>query len=309
MNYADELLYDTFNQTEAPYTSEALIALLQSSTSFATDKLIAFIGDASRKGMRLVLITSGGTATPLEKSAVRFIDNFSTGNRGAAAAECFLKQGDNLSPQYAVIFLYRRGSAMPFTRRIELYNLARSCIVSENDNVLLKDGAVARASTDLQSSQKRLFLIPYVTLGDYLLSLRALSAYVRQAGSSAMLFLAAAVSDFHVPYIELPVHKIQSADRELELKLRKVPKMLGVIAQRWMPEAFVVSFKVCSKRSCFPIFKSVFAIHTSSMINHIVANCVFVAENQARDQPSSVKQEGQPSIGKIFGRCSCWQHS
>lgn len=36
---------------------------------------------------RLVFITSGGTSAPLEKSGVRAIENFSTGNRGAAMAE------------------------------------------------------------------------------------------------------------------------------------------------------------------------------------------------------------------------------
>lgn len=41
---------------------------------------------------------------------VRFIDNFSRGERGAASAECFLSQG------YAVIFLHRAGSIEPFTR-------------------------------------------------------------------------------------------------------------------------------------------------------------------------------------------------
>ncbi len=41
---------------------------------------------------------------------VRFIDNFSRGERGAASAECFLSYG------YRVIYLYREGSIMPFTR-------------------------------------------------------------------------------------------------------------------------------------------------------------------------------------------------
>lgn len=42
----------------------------------------------------LVSITSGGTMVPLEKNMVRYIDNFSTGRRGATSAECFLAQGD-----------------------------------------------------------------------------------------------------------------------------------------------------------------------------------------------------------------------
>lgn len=38
---------------------------------------------------RLVCVTSGGTAVPLERRCVRFIDNFSSGNRGAASTEYF----------------------------------------------------------------------------------------------------------------------------------------------------------------------------------------------------------------------------
>lgn len=35
----------------------------------------------------IALVTSGGTTVPLEKQTVRFLDNFSTGNRGALSAE------------------------------------------------------------------------------------------------------------------------------------------------------------------------------------------------------------------------------
>lgn len=56
----------------------------------------------------MVCITSGGTTVPLERNCVRFIDNFSRGNRGAFSAESFLEAG------YAVIFLTRAGSAQPY---------------------------------------------------------------------------------------------------------------------------------------------------------------------------------------------------
>lgn len=42
---------------------------------------------------------------------MRFVDNFSRGNRGAASTEYFLDQG------YAVIFMHRLKSLEPFTRR------------------------------------------------------------------------------------------------------------------------------------------------------------------------------------------------
>lgn len=38
-------------------------------------------------GRKLVVVTSGGTTVPLEVNTVRFIDNFSTGTRGARSAE------------------------------------------------------------------------------------------------------------------------------------------------------------------------------------------------------------------------------
>lgn len=36
---------------------------------------------------RVVCVTSGGTTVPLEKRCVRYIDNFSSGHRGAASTE------------------------------------------------------------------------------------------------------------------------------------------------------------------------------------------------------------------------------
>jgi len=60
----------------------------------------------------IALVTSGGTATDLEVNSVRFLDNFSTGLRGAVSAEQFLRRG------YAVIYLWREGSAAPYTRTL-----------------------------------------------------------------------------------------------------------------------------------------------------------------------------------------------
>ena len=63
--------------------------------------LSKFVQDHQKTNVPVVLVTSGGTIIPLERNMVRFIDNFSQGNRGAASAECFLAEG------YAVVFLHR----------------------------------------------------------------------------------------------------------------------------------------------------------------------------------------------------------
>jgi hypothetical protein len=76
-------------------------------------------------------VTSGGTPVPIERKTVRFIDNFSTGHRGAASAEQFIARG------YAVIFLYRQGSLFPYKRHFDLVsslftNQFRPRILSES---------------------------------------------------------------------------------------------------------------------------------------------------------------------------------
>lgn len=49
------------------------------------ERITGFINE--KRGQEIVLVTSGGTAVPLEKQTVRFLDNFSTGNRGALSTE------------------------------------------------------------------------------------------------------------------------------------------------------------------------------------------------------------------------------
>ena len=99
-----------------------------------------------------------------------------------------------------------------------------------------------------------LLSIQYVSVFEYLQLLRAVC---RELGKScdtrAMVYLAAAVSDFYVPWAALPEHKIQSRDAGADgadgaggvtVRLEQVPKMLGHVRQSWCPSAFVVGFKL-----------------------------------------------------------------
>ncbi|GLC43564.1 hypothetical protein PLESTB_001570700 [Pleodorina starrii] len=89
-----------------------------------------------------------------------------------------------------------------------------------------------------------LLVIKYETIFEYLTYLRIIADQLRPLGPRAMLYLAAAVSDFYIPWSELVEHKIQSSNGPLVLHLHKVPKMLGALVHSWAPEAFVVSFKL-----------------------------------------------------------------
>lgn len=67
---------------------------------------------------------------------------------------------------------------------------------------------------------------------------------MRILGSHGMFFLAAAVSDFYVPWESMAEHKIQSAAGPLDMRLAPVPKMLSVLRTEWVPSAFCISFKL-----------------------------------------------------------------
>jgi phosphopantothenate-cysteine ligase len=212
-------------------------------------------------GERAVLVTSGGTKVALERNAVRFIDNFSSGTRGAASVEYFLQEG------YAVVFLRRRGSVFPFARHLQPaigaagphLDAAVMAAASVGEGgfvrVALGDGdggsgggggggmARLRAERAVRSYHRhadrgRLVCVEFETLTEYLFYLRACCEELAALGPRAALYFAAAVSDFYVPESDMAAHKIQSSDGPMTLKLEQAPKLLGCIRRHWAPNAF-----------------------------------------------------------------------
>lgn len=88
---------------------------LEMKSNHLEEDLRNFLAHHTADQVPIVCVTSGGTIVPLEKNMVRFIDNFSGGERGSTSAECFLSLG------YVVIFLHRVGSKVPFTRSLGKY--------------------------------------------------------------------------------------------------------------------------------------------------------------------------------------------
>lgn len=227
----------------------------------------AFIGHHSTLARRVVLITSGGTTVPLENQTVRFIDNFSAGTRGATSAEYFLEAG------YAVIFLHRQFSLLPYSRH---YSHSTNCFLDfltegQNGEVLAKQEYqekmldVLRKYTTSKTSNT-LLLLPFITISEYLWELKEIALLMRPLGSSGLFYLAAAVSDFFVPRERLAEHKIQSGElpptqaekdgegksnsnsvpvgKKLVIDLDPVPKFLKSLVEGWAPEGMIVSFKL-----------------------------------------------------------------
>lgn len=194
-----------------------------------------------RKGV--VCVTSGGTTVPLERKCVRYIDNFSSGNRGAASTEYFLKEG------YAVVFLSRRGSMQPFCRGLPSNPLLRCFEAFPNGTVQVQvqyKEIIHSGISKYQEASRNgdMLCLAFTTLFEYLQILRLLSTSMESLGPRAMFYLAAAVSDFYVPWAAMVEHKIQSGAGPLAMELARVPKMLPLLRRVWAPQAFAVSFKL-----------------------------------------------------------------
>ncbi|XP_075461213.1 phosphopantothenate--cysteine ligase isoform X1 [Ascaphus truei] len=199
------------------------------------------------EGRKVVLITSGGTKVPLESRTVRFLDNFSSGRRGAASAEYFLQAG------YAVIFLHRHRSMYPYSRRYTAVNWLDALQLQPAGESAARVEAkqshlpgIVQVLQDYHSMKGsgRLLPVEFNTLSDYLHLLLAAAQALSPLGSNAMFYLAAAVSDFYIPASEMPEHKMQSSSGPLQLTMKIVPKMLSPLVKDWAPKAFVISFKL-----------------------------------------------------------------
>ncbi|XP_015675849.1 phosphopantothenate--cysteine ligase [Protobothrops mucrosquamatus] len=198
------------------------------------------------RGRRVALVTSGGTQVPLEARAVRFLENFSSGRRGAASAERLAAAG------YGVCFLHRARSAFPWARALPppgpaLLDLLR--VHEEDGAVRVRDGALPALLPALRAYGRArddgaFLALEFAGLAEYLALLRAAARALAPLGSNAMFYLAAAVSDFYIPPSEMPEHKIQSSDGPLQITMKMVPKMLSPLVKEWAPEAFVISFKL-----------------------------------------------------------------
>ncbi|XP_054716098.1 phosphopantothenate--cysteine ligase-like isoform X2 [Uloborus diversus] len=152
----------------------------------------------------------------------------------------------------AVIFLHRSKSLEPFVRHVPVSDLMESLVTEQavdGNWSITVHGDLCNKLAEISNEYKRLcakkmlIKIPFTTLSSYFHILYEASHALKPMGRNAILYLAAAVSDFYIPRQEMATHKI-SSDEELSLNLRMVPKLLQPLVRYWVPDAFVVSFKL-----------------------------------------------------------------
>eukprot|EP00775_Hariotina_reticulata_P013340 gene13340-13468_t len=233
------------------------------------------------------------------------------------STEQFLQAG------YAVIFLTRTGSIQPFTQDLpvtEMMPLLQSLVAVEggsgsNDGIASTGEAVhSKASYRLQEPAagrvagilhkvaevqraQLLLSIPFTTIFEYLQHLKTIAAAARPYGPQVMFYLAAAVSDFYIPWSHLVEHKIQSSAGPLTLRLHKVPKMMHALRHDWAPTAMIVSFKLETDESIL-LAKAGGAL-TRYHVNAVVANLLHTRKDRVLivQQGSGSKRQQQVDAG------------
>lgn len=112
-----------------------------------------------------------------------------------------------LNKGYAVIFLYSKKSLLPYSRHFVKLPVL-DLLDIQNGDVCIRDEYRGEIKIVLQkykdvTDQGRLLMVDFSHLTEYLHLLRACSQHLNTMGPQAMLYLAAAVSDFYIPKSEM----------------------------------------------------------------------------------------------------------
>ncbi|EJK63627.1 hypothetical protein THAOC_15704 [Thalassiosira oceanica] len=152
-------------------------------------------------------------------------------------------------------------------RRISRPSRRRGGLVSLNERVA--DSPLVQSTLRMYREIKMngtLLTVEFLYVDEYLDKLKMCCEAINTSGSLALVYLAAAVSDFYIPKEKQATHKIQSRDyginhqsgskddrdatirldpdNTLQLTLYPVPKVIPSLRRDWCPNAFVVSFKL-----------------------------------------------------------------
>lgn len=243
------------NALESFITSELGYKHDNSGTINRLDALQRFLNEHNGRQTKLVIVTSGGTSVPLEKRPVRTLENFSTGTRGSKLAEKYIQS------EIPVIFLTRDKSRSPFQNITDYHRLQKLLIShppghnGQSTNTPRFDGSLDQANgflinqriqQTLDNVSKYLFTWTFTSLADYLDSFQLILNQCKHKEDNLIVYSAAAVSDYYLPFRLQRDHKMQqheSTNSELALKLHSVPKFLDFF-KGIVPSSLFIAFKL-----------------------------------------------------------------
>lgn len=127
-----------------------------------------------------------------------------------------------------------------FTNHLNYFFYSPATVQPDSVDVL----APILAKYKIAQETNKILYINFTSVVDYMWLLRAACECLAAFEKRALLYLAAAVSDFYIPSDMMPTHKMQSGHGAPTISLQLVPKMLAPLVSLWVPNAFVVSFKL-----------------------------------------------------------------
>ena len=212
------------------------------------EQLNEFVAAQTEAGRRVAVVTSGSTKASMDEYGLHYIDCESSGNRGAACAEGLLRRG------YAVIFLYRDGSLLPFSRHfaksikngafMDLLKVDKATDTIRVDTSDSRKALFYSLLKEYQESQEQMLTISFETIQEYLRLLRAASQALNIAEHRGMLFLTAAVLNFYAPQSETRRDRLHYTDEKYSVGLHRAPNLRRMIRHVWCPKAFLVTFRL-----------------------------------------------------------------
>ena len=226
-------------QSEDPKYIEKFLKEYESHLPEKLIPIVSHILELNQKEEKpLMIVTSGRTNVPLEKNTVRYISNFSGGNRGAHSAEVALKMG------YRVLYLHHVTAQRPFRYSDQLWDQLGVTSNTEDAQLTCKAPQVVEMFQNHMRFSNDLFEVCYDTLFEYLTSVAYIVKETATLEKNVLFYSSAAVSDYFLPLEKMSEHKIQSRESEqLTLTLEQTPKLL-LMMKEWNSKMFLVSFKL-----------------------------------------------------------------
>ncbi|CAD6197296.1 unnamed protein product [Caenorhabditis auriculariae] len=189
------------------------------------------------KKKNIAFITTGGAQVPLDRNMVNYMETRCRGADGAAFAEYFLKK------DYAVIFLHREDSPLPFSpRRGSLYETFEL----PNKIVIKRCVALKEAEKSDEDYSSLLFNVSYRSFKDYFETLGKMGLLLDAQNRRVLTLFAAASEDDHLPEKAKPLFKVLE-DNELNPEVRVAPDAINYFIGL-APHAMFVAYQVYASK-------------------------------------------------------------